>query len=294
VIEPFRCSVAAEELGEDLAGSASTVRAFVLVEAPGPWGIQALQDSRLPEEVKDRLGALQTDHGIRPLLIRRRPGSGTTTVFAVYVDRQRPWTETVQLRDPRELLDLDLTGLASGRTTGLPRHPEQLFLVCTHGRHDRCCAERGRPLCRALQEVAPGQAWEVSHIGGDRFAANLLALPHGLYYGRLDPADAADLVAAHRVGQLDLEHLRGRSSYPFAVQAAEIFLRRHTGALGLEPLPLLEAERRGALTRVVLGVDDQRWEVRVRTDRRVPRQLTCRALSTSSAPQHTLLELRTL
>jgi hypothetical protein len=293
VTEPFRCSVSAEELGEDLAGSASTVKAFLLVETPGPWGVHALQDSRLPVEVKDRLADLQAEHRIRPLLIRGhgRPGRGATTVFAAYVDPRRPWTETVRLADPRELLDLDLSGLGSGRTTGLRRHPEQLFLVCTHGRHDRCCAERGRPLCRALHHAAPGQAWEVSHIGGDRFAANLLVLPHGLYYGRLGPADATGLVAAHRAGRLDLEHLRGRSSYPFAVQAAEIFLRRHTGALGLEPLPLLESERRGALTRAVLVVDAQRWEVRVRTDRRGPRQLTCRALGPSPAPLHTLLGL---
>src|SRR4029453_5830608 len=58
------------------------------------------------------------------------------------------------------------------------------------GRHGACCAERGRPVAAALAQAHPEETWEVSHIGGDRFAGNLLVLPNGLYYGRLDPGPA--------------------------------------------------------------------------------------------------------
>ena len=44
----FRCSAAGLERGDAIAGTASTVRAFLLVENPGPWGVDALRDSRLP------------------------------------------------------------------------------------------------------------------------------------------------------------------------------------------------------------------------------------------------------
>jgi hypothetical protein len=295
VTDAFRCSAASAELSEPLAGTASTVRAFVLVETAGPWGVDAVRDSRLPDEVKELLDTLERHHRVRPLLIRRHgrtaPGQGIR-VFAGGVRERRPWLETAELSDVRQLLDLDLTGLAVGHRPGLDPHTESLFLVCTHGRHDVCCAERGRPLCAALSESAPEHTWEVSHIGGDRFAANLLVLPHGLYYGRLEPGDAADFARAHLAGELDLAHLRGRSAFAFSVQAAEIYLRRHTGELAVEALPLLEHTRHGAETRAVFQVGEKRWEVRVHTDFGPRRQLTCRAPRGSAALVHTLVDIR--
>ena len=102
-----------------------------------------------------------------------------------------------------------------------------LFGVCTHGRHDACCAERGRPVAAALTASHPAETWEISHMGGDRFAANMVVLPEGLYYGRMDPGSASEVAWLHEAGRLDLGRLRGRSSYPMHVQYAEIALRRH-------------------------------------------------------------------
>src|SRR5690606_7696048 len=115
------------------------------------------------------------------------------------------------LGDIHEVLDLDLAALGAGRSPGLTRVDDSLFCVCTHGRHDACCAERGRPVAAALEAAHPEQTWEVSHIGGDRFAANMVVLPHGLYYGRLDAVSALGVAGTHLAGGLDLDHLRGRS-----------------------------------------------------------------------------------
>ena len=65
-----------------------------------------------------------------------------------------------------------------------------ILLVCTHGVHDTCCALRGRPVAAALAARWPGQVWECSHVGGDRFAPNVVVLPDGFYYGNLDPETA--------------------------------------------------------------------------------------------------------
>ena len=78
--------------------------------------------------------------------------------------------------------------------------PPALHLVCTNGRHDPCCADLGRPVVRALVAARAPDVWECSHIGGDRFAANLVCLPDGVYYGRVDPDGAPGLVADHRAG----------------------------------------------------------------------------------------------
>lgn len=289
----FRCSTASRDLAEPLAGTASTVRAFVIVECPGPWGVDAVRDSRLPTEVKDHLTDLERRHRIRPLLIRghARSSRPSTRVFVAYVHSEQPWVETVDLDDVRHLLGLDLTGLAEGRSPGLTPHDDPLFLVCTHGKHDACCAERGRPVCAAMHAVAAEHTWEVSHIGGDRFAGNMLVLPQGLYYGRLGPADAAALATKHLAGELDLEHLRGRSAYPFSVQAAEVFVRQHTGERDLDSLELIEHTRHGAETSVVFAVGDKQWRVRVHTELQPRRQLTCRAVAGAIGQAHTLVDV---
>jgi hypothetical protein len=255
--------------------------------------VDAVRDCRADEEVKRRLADLEGARKVRPLLIRRHRsrGDGTARVFAASLHSGRPWVETTVLDDVRDLLDMDLDGLGEGRSPGLTRHAEPLFLVCTHGRHDACCAERGRPLCTAMADAAPDHTWEVSHIGGDRFAANVLVLPQGLYYGRLTPDDAERFAAEHLAGRLDLEHLRGRSSYPFPVQAAEVYLRRHLDLHRADALPIAARRRNGPENRVVFAVDGRSWEVRVHTESGRPRQLTCRATTEGGGLVHPLLGL---
>lgn len=210
----FRCSLAALDLGEPMVGTASTVRAFLLVEAPGSWGVDAVTGARLPSEVRSLLSTLARRHGVRVLMIRdhRRRTPETVRVFAAYVAADRPWVETAELADLRELLDLRLAGLGAGESPGMTAHDAPLFLVCTHGKHDACCAERGRPLCRAMHDVAPEHTWEVSHIGGDRFAGNALVLPYGLYLGRLEAGSAvAAAAAAHPEAAACARAARGSS-----------------------------------------------------------------------------------
>ena len=290
----FRCSVASLDATEPLEGTASTVGTFLLVESAGPWGVDALTDGRLDTEVQARLIELQT-RGVRPLLLRRpgrRPGQGSRIrVFTARTTGALPRLESAELTDPRELLDLDLARLAAGGSAGLAEHDGPLFLACTHGRHDACCAELGRPMAAALAAAAPDASWEVSHVGGDRFAPNVVVLPHGLYYGRLLPAEAEQLVQLHWDGRLDLEHLRGRSSYPFAVQAAEIQLRRRLDLDVIGALPLLKHTRDGEVTSALFAAGEEQWWVRVHTTRSAPTRLTCRSTSDSTALRHTLLDL---
>lgn len=269
----FRCSQASEDRGESLVGTASTVTAFLLVECAGPWGVEAVRDSRLPDPAKQWLAGLPAV-GVRPLLVRRT-GSVGTRIFLC--------------RDGELLSGLldapaDLPGLDLECDRRLAAHGRPLFLVCTHGRHDACCAERGRPLARALAETAPDDTWEVSHIGGDRFAGNVLVLPEGLYYGRVPPESAGALVAAHRRGEVQLDHLRGRCSLPFAGQAAEIFLRRHLGVTAYDAVRL--AGRDGPA--FLFGVGEATWSVTVDVGTAAPTRLTCRATAQGEAPRFEL------
>ncbi|MBD8869947.1 sucrase ferredoxin [Nocardioides donggukensis] len=295
----FRCAGASLDRDEPLTGTASTVRAFLLVENPGPWGVDALRDSRLPERVRSGLTRAARAAGVRVLLIRRHARRGAAVdgcrVFAAYADPVSPWLETALLPEPEGLLDLDLAALGAGRSPGLEPADGPLLCVCTHGRHDVCCAERGRPVAAALCESHPEETWECSHIGGDRFAANLLVLPDGLYYGRIDPQQAPSLADATLAGELDLDHLRGRSGIPMAVQAAEIALRRELGETRSGAVRPLTRRRTGADLVADFEAPDGRWEVRIRT---VPGSgehlLTCGAQRENTAPDHQVLGIRRL
>ena len=96
---------------------------------------------------------------------------------------------------------------------GWAEDEERYALVCTNGRHDACCATYGRPLVRACG-TGPGlrDVWECSHIGGDRFAGNLVVLPESLYFGRCRSRGRDPLLGGLDEGRLDLENFRGRSA----------------------------------------------------------------------------------
>jgi len=115
-------------------------------------------------------------------------------------------------------------------------------------------------------------------VGGDRFAANLVAFPHGAYFGRVGPSDAVAVANAYADGRVVLDHYRGRSCFPFAVQAAEIEVRTR---LRLEEIDALgEARWRPVGSGLLeVSIDTAAGTTVVLTVRTVeadpPRVLTC-------------------
>ena len=75
--------------------------------------------------------------------------------------------------------------------------------------------------------------WQTAHVGGHRFAPNIVALPSGNYYGYAQADSVNEIVSAERAGQIHLPNFRGRSCYAPPVQAADAMLRRETAAAGL-------------------------------------------------------------
>lgn len=228
-----RLSLAADET---LRGTASTVRHWLLVEQPGAWGRDALLESDLSRGVAVPLAQRAAALGLRVVLIRRPGRVQVTDARSVYVVHTGPrdgWHKRLWLASPDELLDLDLGALMRDSTGGTD---QPLYLVCTHGRHDLCCAVAGIPLARQLARL--GDVWECSHIGGDRFAASLVCLPQGLYYGRVTPDIGLRILERHARGEILLTHLRGRSSYDFAAQAADIFIRQSRALHRIDDLTL--------------------------------------------------------
>jgi hypothetical protein len=191
------------------------------------------------------------------------------------------------------VLDLELDGLREGHSVGGRTMTDPLLLVCTNGRHDPCCAEFGRPVAAALDAAHGDLVWEVSHIGGDRFAGNLVVLPDGVYYGGLDADQSVRVAAAHLAGHLDLAAYRGRSAHPFAVQAAEHYLRSARGLTAVGAVRWRRREQLGAdRWRITFATPDgPAAVVLVVEPAPEPRPLTCRAPHASTPPQYRLVAI---
>jgi hypothetical protein len=287
-----RCSEASLARDEPMAGTASTVRSWLLLEHDGPWGGNALLDARLPEGVGPALVARCRGAGVRPLLIRR-PGrsGGSSACFAIRSGPGSPWIERTRLGRIEDALGLDLEALGSGERLGMEPVEHALLLVCTHGRHDPCCAERGRPLAEALARPLPQETWESSHIGGDRFAANLVAFPHGIYFGRVGQEDGERVARAYLGGRLVLDHLRGRSCFPMAAQAAEHALRSARGLDHIDDVTLRGITRTGRGLLAEFGVRDGRATVHLAVEDATPVFLTCRSGAEQAPPAYRVLSI---
>ncbi len=255
-----RCSTLSLAGAEPLAGTAPSDTEWLFVEQPGSWGRKAVADTRLPDAVREHLLGLS---GVRVQLIRRhgRAAAAGVRVFTASLGAHVEVRSAV-LDDLRDLPSLDLSD-----RTALTAYDDPLWLVCTHGRRDVCCAELGRPVAAALAARWPEATWETSHLGGHRFSGTLLALPSGLTLGRLDQGSAVRACEQVEAGDVPLGLTRGRAGRSGAEQVAELHLRE-LGCTLVTPIG------RSGQT-VLLRADGEEWHVDVEETRGEPRRQSC-------------------
>ena len=142
-----------------------------------------------------------------------------------------PGTKTFQFsgRGYDFLRDLDLAGQID-RPDAMAANGEEInapqYLVCTNGQRDLCCARFGLPVYNALTERVGQRAWQVTHLGGHRFAPNVLTLPDACLYGRVHAGGVDEFLSLTESGAVDFSRLRGRTCYPSVVQAGEACIGR--------------------------------------------------------------------
>lgn len=270
------CSDASLARDDPIHGTASAGHAWLLLELEGGWGPSAFLQS--PSIIDPQLGRAVVRRAeaakMRVAAIRRHGRRSGTPRWRWYVAHADPGAEALhhgEVGDPREYLELALDG-SDGRQVDGP-----LVAVCAHGRHDQCCAVRGRSAVSAIATAYPEFTWECSHLGGDRFAATMLILPKGLCYGRVDSTDAAGLVARYLEGRLDTRFLRGRTSLPHAVQAAQHYARLELGEDRIDALAPLDVSDADGVRRVVLAHDSTQVQVTLRDKMSEPLLSQCSA-----------------
>jgi hypothetical protein len=254
----YYCSELSTQADEQLFATASRVNVWLLLEQAGPWTKKPLDDSSVPPAVKQRLNtAARAIPHARLQMIKQQPHAGAQAAFYVAVSNElRPVLYKFDLTTYNDLLGIDIGAVAAGD----PRYEDAviedpLALVCTHGAHDRCCGRLGLPVFAQMAGRSDITAWQTTHVGGHRFAANMVFLPHGVYYGRAGVPDLNALVSGYSERRLVLNHYRGRSCYDAEVQAAEYFLRAEKQLLDLDGLRFLQLKTQGGNVSVVEFMD---------------------------------------
>ena len=277
------CADVSEQASEPLAATASRVDRWLLVEYRGLWDRDVLGGSLLSAELKEHLRDQLAQLGHARLLFIKRPERRSHARRMLYVGSSRPGEErlfALEFDHHDDLLGYDFAGaLLDGGTPGVPvEHP--IFVVCTHGKRDRCCAKYGRPLYDSLKrKVDPAWVWQSTHVGGDRFAGNAVVLPEGLYFGRLDDPDLDPLLDEYFDRRIYLDRYRGRSAHTFAVQAAERALREAEGLRDIDAVTLESVESRGDGWTVTLRANGTSRSVDVESELAEPVYLTCSAVT---------------
>ncbi|GHO42511.1 sucrase ferredoxin [Ktedonospora formicarum] len=237
------CAQVCRKEQEPFIGTAAYVDAWLLIEYTGAWQRSAVSSSALPEVVKQWLSEQnEALPRLRVQFIKQHSKPiDHPTCFLAFTRNGDAHLYRFSLEHYEDLLTLDLNDVIQNEQAYQAScYNQPLYLVCTHGKHDSCCAKFGLPIYNELVSLAGEQVWQSSHVGGDKFAANVLCFPHGLYYGYVTRSDVAHIVERYQQQQVYLERYRGQSCYSPIVQAAEYFLRSQTGNSDLQAFRLQE------------------------------------------------------
>jgi hypothetical protein len=252
------CSEASSAIAEPLAGSASDAPLFAAISWPKPrWHPDkaALSDGMPPSVAALEKTARASGRKLQLRLFARVGAAAQPGVEVLCADFASGRTLARRETDA-ESAARAIAAFVAGDDSG-PALAAPLVLVCTDGRHDRCCGKLGASLLAGLRgslDVA-----EASHLGGHRLAANCLVLPSGRLYGRVTGADVAGLVDAVRHGGVYLPCYRGRSGLDELAQVAEAAAIAHCG--GARGFRIRAAGSSDAEARVSVTAGEVRLEV---------------------------------
>ena len=204
----FSCTPASLQRGEPIAGTATHVRTWLLLEHSGPWGQTALRDARLPDGLGAALQQMARHHKAKVLLIRR-PRSARDpdrlNVFAAYSDPVQPRLEHGTVADAREVLDLDLER-ATQRWDNWPRRVPRPDLLRVHPRPPRRVLRRVRATRRSgASRRSPGP-----HVGGVAHRRRPFRRQHGRLARRSVLRPTGPHVSRRRSGRPSLRRLGPR------------------------------------------------------------------------------------
>lgn len=259
-----------------LVGTAVPAETFVLLEVPHPWDKPALLSQGVPESLRQVIKPLldsatkirfhlianeqtPTQAQCRMLVFQQEHGllsaQGRSASGGRLSNRYTAW-ET-QVASPAAMApalnDFFKYPAQREHKTGWHRSEQRHLMICTHASHNECCGVYGYPFYEAaiahIQQLGLAQQiqpWQITHIGGHRFAPTLIDFPQGRYYGNLNETSLSALLRQQGDVSPLLDAYRGWSLLPKPLQILEAELLQQYGWRWFE----------AAVTGRILGCDE--------------------------------------
>ena len=203
---------------EPLIGTANQVDIRLMLEYRGEWRAKATTDNDLPLAVVSWLDEIQEEASRRTLipriqLIRSERNQNDPLTCFIANDGALFRHEFVEYEEIIKMNPFEDTTEPQAETH---------YFVCVNGQRDLCCSRLGSVAYREIRQICPDRCWRTTHLGGHRFAPNILVLPDNLLYGRVFSDVLPDFVEQVENGNLYKPLLRGRGIYAPEEQVCEL------------------------------------------------------------------------
>ena len=221
--EVFFCSAASRYFKEQLEGTAANSNVFILIEHSNPFP-EKLIEAHFDKEWLKRTQRLAKSLKGKVLLTRNKKTNFKDCRIS-FVDCHTCQYFTIQTTID-QVASIRLEEHISSPETKWQTDP--FFVICTNGKKDKCCAKFGFPVFKFFESFnADVNVWECTHVGGDRFAANVVAMPFGIYYGHVAVEDVGHIMVRTLLRKIYKNRFRGLSRRSFYEQAIECHLREY-------------------------------------------------------------------
>ena len=211
-----------------MAGTATRVDVWIMLEYRRAWQAKAIETNTFDALTQRWLAQTVTDFANRGLIARpqfiRRPQRSDGIHLFVAHNGQLNGT---QVADEKSLQQLDLVD------SPLPEAHGPQYFVCTNAKRDLCCAKFGRPTYAAIHRALPDRVWQTTHVGGHRYAPNILELPSANLYGRVFANDVPEFLAITERKETAWRFLRGNCALTQVAQTAQQVLAEQYDSLSL-------------------------------------------------------------
>jgi hypothetical protein len=216
---------------EPLVGSAIVAQRPLFITWPKRlWTYREFESAEFPTDLAQYVKVAQRASGVMPHLAYRPDDPADT--HSVLLMSERLFVAGVARADlllvTRALVEREpLPQRYKCQSLTLP----SLF-VCTHGQRDRCCAKFGYGVFAEASRERDRRGlkldlWECTHLGGDRFAANVFAFPSFHMYGHVRTEHVAALLDHVQAGTVYAPLYRGSMKLSGHLQLAEAVAQKY-------------------------------------------------------------------
>ncbi|MBC8258817.1 MAG: hypothetical protein H8E38_07370 [SAR324 cluster bacterium] len=224
------CSVLTQNSSEPLAGTAPSADHFVFISWPKRfWKYEALESGGgFPQGLKKWLKNQNIINGKISIRLVSQAGLEHETV-EIFIYPGQWYYSKIQPGSIKEVLEAHFQSEKYNSISAEKLRQEQIF-ICTHGRHDKCCAKFGQKLAdkmrqQVLKHNLAVEVWDSSHLGGHRFAATMIDFPGGSSYGHLTADEIPKFIASRKQGDIYGSAYRGSVFLSGLEQVAEALLQ---------------------------------------------------------------------